>query len=139
MGQQRQNSRKRPPKNRQALDLQAGPPTAPGDERSGTIEQHLDMYESGPLRGDEILHHHGLPDRHSERRPLDKSDLEENFHVDMAEDEREGDEESGDEHSSGMQGTDPPEPHEDASSPGEMTERLAYLDPTLKGYRRRAG
>ena len=32
----------------------------PSRFESGSIEQHLDMCESGPYRGDEILHHHGL-------------------------------------------------------------------------------
>jgi hypothetical protein len=71
------------------------------DERPnnpGSIEQHLDMVESGPLRGDTVEHMHG--------RQRQREEMEENFHVDMSEGSREGDELSGDEHSSGLQGGD---------------------------------
>lgn len=59
------------------------------------IEQQLDMMESGPMRGDEISHSHGVnnPDR-----------LSADYNFDMAEENREGSEMSGDEHSSGLQG-----------------------------------
>lgn len=65
---------------------------APGE--AGSIEQQLDMVESGPLRGDDLLHTHGAPRR---------DDLEANYNFDMSEWNREGDEMSGDEHSSGLQ------------------------------------
>jgi hypothetical protein len=99
------------------------------------------MNESGPLRGDEILHHHGLPDPASrpdgDPLPLAADRMEENYQVDMSEEGREGDEESGDEHSSGFQGEDLDEGNTNGL-PGEMTEKVAELDPTRKGYRRRA-
>jgi hypothetical protein len=59
---------------------------------SGSLEQKLDMCEGGSMRGDELL-----------RERTDHP----NFNVDMSEDSREGDEMSGDEHSSGHQGDDP--------------------------------
>ncbi len=61
---------------------------APG--AAGSIEQHLDMSEKGPLRGEEQL-------RTYTEHP--------NFHVDESEWNREGFEQSGDEHSAGMQGS----------------------------------
>ncbi len=73
----------------------------------GSIEQELDMCDSGTLRGDEILYHHGKARNEIEPNedpvPLDQI-LEENFHLDLAEEDREGDEMSGDEHSGGLQG-----------------------------------
>lgn len=65
-------------------------------ESPESVAQHLDMLESGPLRGDLIEHDHG-------RKP-DSRDLQNNYNVDMAEENREGDDMSGDEHSSGLQG-----------------------------------
>jgi hypothetical protein len=128
-------------------DLNAGPRPETARSRSGSIEQQLDMNEKGPLRGDEISHHHGRPQERNETLPeLTDELMEENFHVDMAEDGREGDEESGDAHSSGLQADDQQElqydsadPEDsDSGAPGEMTEKAARLDPSQKGYRRRA-
>ncbi len=73
----------------------------------GSIEQQLDMCEEGSLRGDEILHHHG-EEREVEataETPVDR--LMDRYQMNMAEEGREGDELSGDEHSSGLQGSDP--------------------------------
>jgi len=61
---------------------------------SGSIEQHLDMCEKGPYRGDEILHHHGL-DSSTDGPYL-------NYRVDMSEENREGMELSGEDHSVGL-------------------------------------
>lgn len=64
---------------------------------AGSIEQQLDMSEDeASLRGDEFLHSHGVP--------IAPGDIEHNFRIDMSEEDREGDEMSGDEHSSGLQG-----------------------------------
>jgi hypothetical protein len=126
------------------LLVSADPP--PSESRAGSIEQHLDMMEQGPLRGDESLRLHRMKDRLSDRPSLSLWLLEHNYQVDMSEETREGDEESGDEHSSGLQGADQQElqydtegPEDsDSGAPGEMTEKNAHLDPTRKGYRRRA-
>ncbi len=64
---------------------------------AGSIEQQLDMSEDpDSLRGDDFLHSHGLK--------YPPGDLEHNYRIDMSEEDREGDEMSGDEHSSGLQG-----------------------------------
>lgn len=72
----------------------------------GSIEQQLDMCEEGSLRGDEISHSRGskknieTPDH--DPYPLDH--ILGRAQDDLSEADREGDEMSGDEHSSGMQG-----------------------------------
>ena len=69
----------------------------------GSIEQQLDMCEEGELRGDNVLHTHGLdPDK--DANVENPEEMESNFNVDMAEEDREGDEMSGDDHSAGLQG-----------------------------------
>lgn len=76
----------------------------------GSIEQQLDMCEDGTLRGDDILHRHGRisaePVGDEDPRPLDELAFsEDHFEMDLsAEPDREGDEMSGDEHSSGLEG-----------------------------------
>jgi hypothetical protein len=100
----------------------------PGDREvepcsPGSIEQQLDMCEEGSLRGDNILYQHGV-DRDSVERenpPLDE-DSELRFNDDMSEEDREGDDMSGDEHSSGLQGEEPEleqQPHILTSIPGD--------------------
>jgi hypothetical protein len=132
-----------------ADDLDAAARPAEGKCRPGSIEQQLDMCESGPLRGDEVLHNHGRfernPDQEEGMRPMDPEMMEHNFHFDMSEGGREGDEESGDEHSSGLQGEEQQEQQydtefgdSDSGAPGEMTEKNAHHDPSLRGYRKRA-
>lgn len=81
----------------------------PGEEETefcspGSIEQALDMCESGSLRGDAILHEHGedIEDYSNEEIGVDRKLGR--FEIDMAEENREGDELSGDEHSAGLQG-----------------------------------
>ncbi len=64
--------------------------TAAAPGTSGSIEQHLDMAEKGPMRGEEQI-----------RAFTDHP----NFHIDESEWNREGFEESGDEHSAGLQGS----------------------------------
>ena len=127
-------------------DLEAGALPPKSDTRSGSIKQQLDMNESGPNRGDEILHHHGIEPRTGSYPTMNDALMEENYHIDMSEDTREGDEESGDEHSSGYQADDQQElqydtesPEDaDSGAPGEMTNKVAHLDPSKTGYRRRA-
>jgi hypothetical protein len=122
-----------------------GPSRADDKARAGSIEQQLDMCESGPLRGDDILHNHGVRERTNPHPTLNDEQLEKNYRIDMSEEDREGMEESGDEHSAGLQGDEMQELQyddhfgdSDAGIPGEMTEKLAKSDPTRRGYRRRA-
>ncbi|MBI3544362.1 MAG: hypothetical protein HY075_13910 [Deltaproteobacteria bacterium] len=93
----------------------------PGDDEAercspGSIEQQLDMCEEGSLRGDDILHEHGRRAVSSDGDPAEigEENLEENWHVDLSEEDREGDEMSGDEHSSGLQGDAPARDREEA-------------------------
>lgn len=103
------------------------------EDPSGSIEQHLDMMEKGPLRGDDII-------RQTDRvNPIDADEIEidhpslpdeygmqHNYRLDMSESNREGDEMSGDEHSLGLQGGDPDLDRQetlDNGLPGEESER----------------
>lgn len=86
--------------------------TAASDEACapGSIEQQLDMCETGNLRGEETLRQH-----------KDHG----NFAMDMSEEDREGDEMSGDDHSSGLQGEEEElkhQPHLDSGIPGDESE-----------------
>ncbi|MEO5970317.1 MAG: hypothetical protein ABIQ95_10360 [Bdellovibrionia bacterium] len=82
----------------------------PGDEEPewcspGSIEQKLDMCETGSLRGDDILYAHGRKPTDSTGDPVELTEIiDENWEMDLAEEDREGAEMSGDEHSSGNQG-----------------------------------
>ena len=88
----------------------------PGDRESitcspGSIEQQLDMCEEGTLKGDSILHSHGIDARPYSGDPTAVDQLiNESWEINLAEEDREGDELSGDEHSMGLQGDEPPEP-----------------------------
>ena len=77
----------------------------------GSIEHQLDMCETGSLRGDETI-----------RRHKDHPNLA----MDMAEVDREGDEMSGDDHSSGLQGEASelrgPNHHLQSGVPGDKNE-----------------
>jgi len=78
----------------------------------GSIEQQLDMCDKGSLRGDEVQHSHGT--------------MSENWEMDLAEDDREGSEMSGDEHSSGLEGGEPElegQVHTTTGLPGDRTRR----------------
>lgn len=90
-----------------------------------SIEQHLDMCENGDLRGDEILHNHGMIEISATRSDVTSVDeMMRNYHFDMSELNREGDEMSGDDHSSGLQGEVQPFVHElnhEAGTPGETS------------------
>ena len=87
--------------------------------RAGSIEQKLDMCESGPLRGDEIEHSHGVT--------TDEEAGGRNYHFDLATAHREGDEETGDDHSSGLQGGEfeiEDQPHILTGMPGDITRKM---------------
>ena len=75
---------------------------------AGSLEQQLDMCVGGSLRGDEQL-------REYHDHPL--------FEEDMAEEDREGDEMSGDDHSNGLQGGEAGDESQEFSSgmPGDET------------------
>lgn len=104
----------------------------PGDEEPefglpGSIEQQLDMCESGTLRGDEIQFSHGLPPEEdaTDRDPIPADYLmDRRYEIDLAEENREGDEMSGDEHSCGLQGGESElagQPHINSGLPGDRT------------------
>jgi hypothetical protein len=67
--------------------------------RSGSTARDLDMCEGDALRGDEIS-------QEKRENTEDQGPLGAGYRTDMSERDREGDEESGDEHSSGYQGDD---------------------------------
>lgn len=104
----------------------------PADQNEpGSIEQQLDMVEngSGP-KGDSLIRDHGktFDDKRDPNfvKELDGDEMLQNYHVDMGESNREGDEMSGDEHSLGLQGgdsefVDQPTFYDDL--PGEETEK----------------
>jgi len=87
----------------------------------GSIEQQLDMCETGSLRGEEVL-------RANREHP--------NFNVDMSEEDREGDEMSGDDHSSGLQGGEPElrgQKHISSGMPGDQTEHEELIEKSKPG------
>ncbi len=95
------------------------------DDEADTIEQHLDMKESGPLRGDEILHHHGIPPGDRDPSIGSEDEMLENYKIDMSETNREGAEMSGDDHSAGLQGGETELRNQatiDAGIPGDATD-----------------
>ncbi len=92
------------------------------------------MCESGSLRGDDILHSHGLPIREYTDTPPDLDQiLNDNWNIDLSEENREGDEMTGDDHSSGLEGGEPEienQPHIMTGLPGDRTlhEELTHLE-----------
>jgi len=84
----------------------------PGEEGAsscspGSIEQQLDMCESGSLRGEDVLRNTARtssPNEPYSEEPMDLQSQLNTFDMSMAERDREGDDLSGDEHSSGLQG-----------------------------------
>lgn len=109
----------------------------PGEEEPeycspGSIEQELDMCEEGSLRGDEILYSHGVDEEATPEVPrLDQ--IINRYEVDLAEENREGDEMSGDEHSSGLQGGESEltrQVHIDTGLPGNRTLREEQIELT---------
>jgi hypothetical protein len=109
-------------------------PGAPSQEvgAPGSIEQQLDMVEHGSLRGDEILHHHGVVE---EDHPLAHvpavDELLDRYQMDFSEENREGAEASGDEHSAGLQGGEPEldgQPHINTGLPGALTRQQEWIE-----------
>jgi hypothetical protein len=103
----------------------------PADQNEpGSIEQQLDMVEGGGPKGDTLIRDHGktFDDKRDPNyvKELDGDEMLKNYHVNMGESNREGDEMSGDEHSLGLQGGDSEfanQPTFDDELPGEETER----------------
>jgi hypothetical protein len=98
---------------------------SPRKER-GTEAQHLDMLEDADPRGDDDLYspEDSLLDD-SDEPVLGADEMMANYNVDMSETQREGDEMSGDEHSSGLQGGEPEIEHQlaiDSGMPGHRSE-----------------
>ncbi|MGK5081802.1 hypothetical protein WDW37_00730 [Bdellovibrionota bacterium FG-1] len=116
---------RRKPKERLPERMNPGDPE-PESCSPGSIEQELDMCEEGSLRGDDILHSHGkLPPEYSET-PRDLSQMiDESWRMDLSEENREGDEMTGDEHSSGMAGGETEiegQAHISTGLPGDRTQ-----------------
>lgn len=78
-------------------------------DKETSEEQKLDMCEVEGLRGDEITHQHGVEEtRNQSGDPKELTEImDKNWSMDMSEENREGDEMSGDEHSQGLQGGEP--------------------------------
>ena len=73
----------------------------------GSIEQQLDMVEEGDLKGDEVLRRTENvpnPEDPTSEDPMDLFSEMQSFNMTLSERDREGDEMSGDDHSSGLQG-----------------------------------
>jgi hypothetical protein len=117
--------RKRPKERFAELKTPGDPEPEKGSP--GSIEQQLDMCESGSLRGDEILHHHGQTEEVAPLPEIPPVDLLMNrFQMDLAEENREGDELSGDDHSGGLQGGEREltgQRHINTGMPGDLTNR----------------
>ncbi|HUP57139.1 MAG TPA: hypothetical protein VM598_06780 [Bdellovibrionota bacterium] len=99
---------------------QAEPPTS--------IEHQLDMEEAETaVTGDRLSRGDVRPlfTRQEDRDPRDATEISDEMNMDMSEGDREGSEQSGDDHSSGLQGSDPDlrgQPHISSGYPGEETE-----------------
>ena len=101
-----------------AVDLGPLEPLEPrGDQNDGTLRQHLDMIEPGVgpwqgegPRGDDVEHRIPHPSRPVDSDPLPFDAVLNRWEMTLSEDNREGDEMSGDEHSIGQQGDDPNQP-----------------------------
>lgn len=92
----------------------------------GSIEQQLDMCETGPLKGDMVLGRRVEIAKDPDQAIEDENEMMLNYRVDMAETGREGDDSSGDEHSSGLQGGEPEletQSHIDSGTPGDRTDK----------------
>ena len=108
----------------------------PGYCSPGSIEQQLDMCEQGSLRGDQILHNHGIEDENEDKGQPDSiheldSILNQYYEVDLAEVGREGDEITGDDHSSGLQGGETEikgQIHLGTGLPGDVGEKIEKIE-----------
>ena len=113
---------------------------APG--AAGSIEQQLDMVEEGDLKGDEIDHslhfsaHQRLDQADCDPIPLDE--LLDNEQMDLSLEDREGDEMTGDDHSSGLQGGEEELKHHPNISTGMPGDRTDHeeMENTLGEKRR---
>jgi hypothetical protein len=102
----------------------------------GSIEQELDMCERGNLKGDEVSH----PTSSRIHEPVDSdpqplTEILYEYNMDMSEDNREGDEMSGDDHSLGLQGGDSElrnQPTFETGLPGDATEHEEMEEVELK-------
>ncbi len=131
-----EKSLKRFPKERHPERRNPGDPE-PEFGLPGSIEQQLDMCEEGSLRGDEVLHHHGVEQpgeelaREGELLGVDELMARNPYELDMAEESREGSEMSGDEHSRGLQGGDSElrwQPHLSSGLPGEQSRHEQFFE-----------
>jgi hypothetical protein len=105
----------------------------PGDREEtfgmpGSIELQLDMCEAeDEMRGDDVIRSLGRVMGGPDQDPVDLSEImSNNFRMDLSEDDREGDEMSGDEHSSGLQGGEESLEHQlhlSSGLPGNRTQR----------------
>lgn len=108
----------------------------PGDEEveycsPGSIEQQLDMCEEGSLKGDDILFSHGLDQGEGGEEIPSLEELMNRYEVDLSEENREGDEMSGDDHSSGLQGGEPElqrQLHIATGMPGDRTDHEEFFE-----------
>jgi hypothetical protein len=96
-----------------------------GKCKPGSIEQQLDMCEQGPLRGENLIRNASNNEDPLNPQAGDPVELDEElntFDITMAESDREGDEQSGDEHSAGLQGEEQElrrQPNIDTGIPGD--------------------
>lgn len=103
-------------------------PSKRDPDASGSEAQHLDMYEGedANLRGDALIHSRPAVERpEGGEEVLAVDEMMNNFNIDMSEEDREGDEMSGDDHSSGLQGGEQELNHQDNVDnglPGERNE-----------------
>lgn len=106
-----------------ALEVEPGEP--------GSIEQQLDMVETGTLKGDMVLGHRDEIHDIDDDEMSDEQEMDLNYRFDMSETAREGDEESGDEHSSGLQGGEPDIQHQEhieTGEPGDLTDKEEMIE-----------
>lgn len=131
-----EKSLKRFPKERYPERRDPGDPE-PENGLPGSIEQQLDMSEEGSLRGDEVLHRHGVEPqgeelaREGELLGVDQLMARNAYELDMAEESREGSELAGDEHSRGLNGGDSElqsQPHLSSGLPGEQTRHEQFFE-----------
>ena len=108
----------------QYLDNYDPEPNAPG-----SIEQQLDMCETGDLRGDEIDHSLHLSAKkrmdQADSDPIPFDELLESEQMDLSLEDREGDEMTGDDHTSGLQGGEEElkhHPNISTGMPGDRTD-----------------
>src|SRR5690349_20702858 len=99
--------------------------------RSGSIEQQLDMCEGEKSpRGDEVMH-----SAHLRSTPEEELYEKATYEVDLSDENREGDEMSGDDHSNGMEGGDAElanQEHIHRGMPGDETSEQERIERDFK-------